>query len=696
MKVRLQWRSISITAILTFVVVLVVNKLVVIHNMHDSTGRNPSSTTSSFASATVEGSKITLLRQMNRIQPTTDHAALLDENMNKMKSLLSGSPSQPSINTIPAQSLKTQPILQQLDVPKTEIVNVSLLELHVRSDSIAVVPKARTAQSKLSSIDKFNSYVNNMPPYLGISWQEFLKLRRFEDTTISNSEIAQLAPLSQDFQPISFCSKEVENSLKLPRLTPDQQKWCKWALSGSGGRVVVGKSWGNLKTKREKEDFDDFNCNAFSQGINPSCDASWGDETVANWIKSTVDSIKCKPGSSSSVTCRDNENGDRQCTFKNAQINFAYMYDSPRPAPAVTPSKKFKKGFFSVDCRHETADNFLKFEHLYSSALPTQKCDYVINGTVLLYSHDDIRNLGHTMNDIMNVYLLRWLHRIARHSNRITFLNIDSFNLGHNHYDTISNPFYSMYNRTFDLMVRGRDFGTKTLCMQNVIMQSSPPKFFVWDSWFRDHDCTFRGPSTLFQRYNLEVRSGFGFLKENENLKTNKKIRVLMLVRKQSKNLWGDSQTSRNHLNQPEVDEVVNATLLEAYPDAVYESVSFEQISFDKQMEILSETTILIGMHGAGITQGLHMPIGTKYCCGVIEIFPSGYFFPIRGHANMMRKTGIKYERLEIDSSASTSTGATIPATALATLMIKMIDTIVKAPSCILRTAYEDPYLETI
>ncbi len=172
-----------------------------------------------------------------------------------------------------------------------------------------------------------------------------------------------------------------------------------------------------------------------------------------------------------------------------------------------------------------------------------------MNGTVLLYSHDDIRNLGHTMNDIMNVFLLRWLHRIARHSDRVTFLNVDSFNLGHNHHDTISNPFYTTYNKTFDVMVRGRDFGARTLCLQNVIMQSSPPKFFVWDSWFRDHDCTFRGPSTLFQRYNLETRHNYGLLMDDPDMfETNKAIRVLMLVRKQTKNLWGDSQTSRNHL----------------------------------------------------------------------------------------------------------------------------------------------------
>lgn len=31
----------------------------------------------------------------------------------------------------------------------------------------------------------------------------------------------------------------------------------------------------------------------------------------------------------------------------------------------------------------------------------TTKCNYVFNETVLAYSHDDIKNLGHSMSDIM-------------------------------------------------------------------------------------------------------------------------------------------------------------------------------------------------------------------------------------------------------------------------------------------------------
>ena len=42
------------------------------------------------------------------------------------------------------------------------------------------------------------------------------------------------------------------------------------------------------------------------------------------------------------------------------------------------------------------------------------------------------------------------------------------------------------------------------------------------------------------------------------------------------------------------------------------------------------------------------MAVGTKNCCGVIEIFPDGEFKGIRGHGNMARRMGHHYARLEV------------------------------------------------
>jgi hypothetical protein len=42
------------------------------------------------------------------------------------------------------------------------------------------------------------------------------------------------------------CPASTVIALKQPRLSDDEFKWCKWCVSGDGGKVVVGKSWGKL------------------------------------------------------------------------------------------------------------------------------------------------------------------------------------------------------------------------------------------------------------------------------------------------------------------------------------------------------------------------------------------------------------------------------------------------------------------
>lgn len=65
------------------------------------------------------------------------------------------------------------------------------------------------------------------------------------------------------------------------------------------------------------------------------------------------------------------------------------------------------------------------------------RCDYVVDGTVLAYSHDDIKNLGHTMSDFLNVWLMLWLAQYGGHARDIHFLNIDALRMGHNYHDVL-------------------------------------------------------------------------------------------------------------------------------------------------------------------------------------------------------------------------------------------------------------------
>ena len=122
----------------------------------------------------------------------------------------------------------------------------------------------------------------------------------------------------------------------------------------------------------------------------------------------------------------------------------------------------------------------MPFSYLYQPYISSDKCDYIHNGTVLMYSHDHISNLGHTLNDIMNVWVMLWLENIARISKDINFLNIDSFSLGNNHYDK-TNIFFTTYYQNFNDILKGIDFHKKTLCIQKLLIQPTPPKYFVWD-----------------------------------------------------------------------------------------------------------------------------------------------------------------------------------------------------------------------
>lgn len=52
-------------------------------------------------------------------------------------------------------------------------------------------------------------------------------------------------------------------------------------------------------------------------------------------------------------------------------------------------------------------------------------CDYVFNETVIAYSHENIRNFGHSMlADMMNVWSSLWLSSNTRNSKVYSNINI--------------------------------------------------------------------------------------------------------------------------------------------------------------------------------------------------------------------------------------------------------------------------------
>ena len=421
-------------------------------------------------------------------------------------------------------------------------------------------------------------------------------------------------------QPPVLCSTQIVGQLAKPRLSLDEFAWCKWALSPSGGQVKVGSSWGKLIKKEEQKRFDSLDCNAVHGGRNPSCNDQWGDAHMLHWkLNGSIEQYKCDSSRSSAVNCYRNVNADVFCVLENAQINFAAYRKVERQGR--TNSKQFRNDFINTDCSGPSSEApaGFPFSHLYTPHITNPHCDYVHNGTVLMFSHDEIRNLGHMLNDIFNVWVMMWLDGLAGSSQSLDMLNIDSFKLGHN-FDDQPNAFFLPYQKNLRRIFKGVDFADKTLCLKRVLLQPLPPRQLIWESWNADMPCSFVGPSSLYQRWNRHMRSGYGILglregsaasipvhaalayaptapfphpvhaassngsskmgegssrsvsqsggkdipmhlvdKRNREINT---IRVLLVLRNETTNPWGSARTSRNILNEQEVIHSLEETLL--------------------------------------------------------------------------------------------------------------------------------------
>ncbi len=87
------------------------------------------------------------------------------------------------------------------------------------------------------------------------------------------------------------------------------------------------------------------------------------------------------------------------------------------------------------------------------------------------------------------------------------------------------------------------------------------------------------------------------------------------------------------------------------------------------------------------------MSIGQRDCCGVLEIFPYKEYDAV-SHGGIVKLLGAKYQRINLNWTMSTESGAVIPVNELKATARKLLDDVIEQPSCLLTPVIQNPYLD--
>lgn len=438
--------------------------------------------------------------------------------------------------------------------------------------------------------------------------------------------------------------------------------------------------------------------NSFSSATT-KCDEKWGLKLITNWKKQISSKGLCEDGAPSRIVCYDStvaasdiadvsdSTNNRLCIFENVMMNFKRSRRTVKSDGTI--HRQWERGFLSAECGYNAEDNIGPHLQIYKHDIDGSDdavCNYYFNETVLGYSHDNIKSFSHVMSDYLNVWTALWVSGMTQYTKDITFLNIDGLYKGHV-YDDQPNHYFAHYDATFRRVIKAADFGPNSkVCFKKLILQPRPNVPYIREGWWQPLEC---GVSSLLQKWNLHIRHQYDLLRESE-ISTNKQVQVLVITRPMKENLNDVATNSRVFRNIEEIKRAVEATVAPSVRVVVQD---LNVLSFKEQVRLISQSSVIIGMHGARLAMMSHMSIGSKYCCAVIEIVPAGDFTRIKGYENLAAQLGIAYNRLELSEantyqvSSSTTTsdiGSTVPTDSLSSILQQALLQLTAKPSCIM------------
>ncbi|RYG69101.1 glycosyltransferase family 61 protein [archaeon] len=384
--------------------------------------------------------------------------------------------------------------------------------------------------------------------------------------------------------------------------------------------------------------------------------------------------------------------------MENVMMDFSKMNEGGS-------SRSFQAGFLTIfgAIDHKERAYLPIYPGLHTQFGHPSQCTTYANDTVYMLSNDDIFNLGHYMNDVMNVWMqIVMTEQVGTSSSASStspsatakvLLNIDGLRAGgpaggHPHRLMVPSapdshgPYAPAYYQSWfrGKVTKAVDYKPNKVCFRKLVTLPTPGVPWFWNDWGRINDCAVSAPSPLYQSFSYFLRKqaqqGLGIVL---SLPPADKIHIVIEVREINKSKGNNHSSGRYIKNRQALIEE-----LRKIPGVVVTAQNFAALSFTEQIQLAHTASILISMHGAGTTHIFHMAVGSKNCCGLLELFPdpSIEFHTAHGYENLAKMLGFHHRRFVSKAGSTVADGTTLDVQAVGRLARDLVNEVKKKPTC--------------
>jgi hypothetical protein len=294
----------------------------------------------------------------------------------------------------------------------------------------------------------------------------------------------------------------------------------------------------------------------------------------------------------------------------------------------VPPISKFPVYMYDTGPKR-LIDNFLKIGPDLADGLKEADsiCQHkgASSGYKILIKREGAVNPWHTLLEIFSLYLTLDALYITPTTDDGAGSFFNSSSVANSQVVIVDNiedgPFFDLWGlltgRPTIRLNQLRDDIDSITCPQNILLPLPGGSNPLWYSDWHPQNCH---DSALLDVFSKRLRDFFHIPSFHED---NRQLRMTIIDRKATRQLHNLS----THLTN----------LRATYPNINITAVDLAAYAFADQLEIIRNTDILVGIHGAGLVHSLFLPPRSA----VVEIFPADVSYPV--YRNLAKLRGHQY-----------------------------------------------------